>query len=117
MSHPGSQPPQQPPQQPTTDNPVVAAAQRVKSAFSSSQKPSVRIVRDNSNGLTRRETRAQNVTEKPLPPPPGEPTFSNRLAGARSRIFGHSGEHVEEKPSQKDYYDQERVDLMDVCGE
>jgi len=115
MSQPGSQPLQQPPQQPTTEHPVVAAAQRVKSAFSSSQKPSVRIVRDNSNGRTQRETGAQNVTEKPLPPPPGEPTFSSRLAGARSRIFGHSGDNVEEKPSQKDYYDQERVDLMDVC--
>ncbi|KAK0103955.1 hypothetical protein ONS96_005061 [Cadophora gregata f. sp. sojae] len=114
MSQPGSQPPH-PPQQPTAENPVVAAAQRVKSAFTSHQKPSVRIVRDNSNGGPRREPVAQNVTGKPLPPPPGEPTFSSRLAGARSRIFGHSGEHVQEKPSQNDYYDQDRVDLMDVC--
>ncbi|KAH7351213.1 hypothetical protein BKA65DRAFT_378703, partial [Rhexocercosporidium sp. MPI-PUGE-AT-0058] len=63
MSQPGSQPPQPPPPQ-STENPVVAAAQRVKSAFSSSQKPSVRIVRDSSNGRPRREPGAQNATEK-----------------------------------------------------
>ncbi|KAL2071195.1 hypothetical protein VTL71DRAFT_12430 [Oculimacula yallundae] len=114
MSQPGPQPPQGPTPQ-ATDNPVAAAAQKVKSAFSSSQKPSVRIVRGSSSRLPRHEPGAPNVTGKPLPPAPGEVTLSSRLADARSRIFGHSDtKHAHEQPQRQDYYDQDRVDLMDV---
>ncbi|CZS88181.1 hypothetical protein WAI453_000598 [Rhynchosporium graminicola] len=108
-------PPPQPPVPEETENSMAAAAQKVKSVFSSHQKPSVRIVRGSSAGLPCHESRTQNFTEKPLPPHPGENTIASRLAGARSRIFGHHEiEHAHEKPSRQDYYDQDRVDLMDV---
>jgi hypothetical protein len=114
MAHPGpSQCPSQPlPPPSTTGNPVMAVGRKVKSIFSSHQRPSIRILRNTSEpGLV---PATQDFAEKPLPPlpsrgnahgsessaeyaandvAPGElalplsrqNTFASRFAGARNR--------------------------------
>jgi len=143
MSHPGSsRPPSQPPPRTSisaAENPVeavVAAGRKVKSIFVSRNQPSVRILRGNSStGQPRRRAVSQNIEEKPLPPLPpleneqgpeshvqsnpneGSNRSTSRLNGVFQSIFGRrEKQHTDEYAFEKDCYDSDTVDLLDVVG-
>jgi hypothetical protein len=92
-----------------TDNPIVAIGRKVKSALTSSDQPSIRIVRGRST-----------ATEKPLPPlptqekaqePPQKASFASRF-----RSFFDDEKDDGHNAQSKDEYDASTVDLLDVMG-
>ena len=106
---------QPPPSSSKAENPVVALGQKVKAVLSTSQRPSVRILRGSSStGEPRRVPVSKSVPEKPVP--------ANLFADARNRagaairsLFG-SDENVTRGESFEHEYDTDTVDLMDVMG-
>ncbi|TVY78344.1 hypothetical protein LSUE1_G004718 [Lachnellula suecica] len=108
MDQPG--PSEHPLPPPPKENPVVAAAHKVKAALSSSsQRPSVGIYRGASS---------QQIARKPVPQPPApepvpkqENTFANRFRS----LFSHKDEdNYSDEKSRQNEYDSETVDLLDV---
>lgn len=142
-------PPQPPPPSSTTENPIVAVGRKVKSevksALSSSQRPSVRIQRGySSTGEFQRAPIAEATPAIPerhsLQTGPGqrpaaavdtpgtlpkEDASSSHIASIRNRagsawrsLFGHDNqkEDVADDGNFGQEYDSEMVDLLDVVG-
>lgn len=119
---PSSQPP---PPSSTTENPVVAIGRKVKSALSTQQQPSIRILRaSSSTGESRPSPVSRGLAEKPLPelPPSNENASTNRFSGAGNHasaavrsLFSRGG-NVTDDGFDKNEYDTDTVDLMDVVG-
>jgi hypothetical protein len=132
MDQPG--PSQPPPSSSTTENPIVAVGRKVKSILSTSQQPSIRILRS-SNGEQNRLPFSKGITEKlhlphgkaqgpgrgaeleesnvahaeaSRPPPKGKP-FASRFRS----LFGRKETDDE---FFRDEYDADTVDLLDVMG-
>ncbi|TVY37068.1 hypothetical protein LSUB1_G004218 [Lachnellula subtilissima] len=120
QSVPSSQPP---PPSSTTQNPVIAIGRKVKSALSTQQQPSIRILRaSSSTGESRPSPSSSGVAEKPLPelPQSNENASTNRFLNAANRasaavrsVFDR-GENVTDDGFDNNEYDTDTVDLMDV---
>lgn len=100
-------PPSQPAASSTTENPIVAVGRKVKSLLSTSDRPSIRIVRGTPG------------TEKPLPPlPPHEKEQEpeKKTFASRFRSLFSDDENATNDTHSRDEYDASTVDLMDVMG-
>jgi hypothetical protein len=125
----------------TAENPVVAVGRKVKSALSTQQRPSIRILRDSSqNHKARREptpgvitekksphlsrTGNANISESPTdyPVPHKQNASANRFtdvgnrAGTAIRSFFRREENNPDDGSVEREYDPDTVDLLDVMG-
>ena len=105
----------------TTENPIVAVGRKVKSVLSTSQRPSVRIIRKPSSTSDRRLLVSKDASEK-NGAGNGTATTGSHFVDARNRAgglirswFGRAEEPYEEK-SYADEYDPDTVDLLDVVG-
>lgn len=98
------------PPTPTTDNPVVALGQKVKAAFTSHQRPSVRILRE------RPAKSRTGLSSQDAPPTESEQNATATGIGAKFRsIFSREG-YATDRESSDHEYDRDTVDLLDVVG-
>jgi hypothetical protein len=134
MDQPG--PSQPPPASSTTENPIVAVGRKVKSILSTSQQPSIRILRP-SNGEPSRMPFSKGIAEKLHLPHgntqgPGRraeleesnvahaeasrPPLKGKSFASRFRsLFGRE-ENNTDNEFFRDEYDADTVDLLDVMG-
>lgn len=128
MAPPGSSLPQLPSS--ATENPVIAVGRKVKSALSSHQRPSIRILRESSSpvekgsageypsqpqihGAQGPESLAE-LSEHSAAHAPNEPkgnTFNNRFRS----LFNREDDSTDVISSESEY-DSDMVDLLDVVG-
>lgn len=142
MDQPSSSQP--PPSSSVSENPVVAVGRRVKSALSSHQQPSVRILRESSAGSPHRVPILGSIAEKLTPHRSShgtahqfeapaelpqtnttarESSISNRFSDAGSRatasvrsFFSHEKTPTGDESFDCDECDSDTVDLLDVVG-
>ncbi|KAF2153617.1 hypothetical protein K461DRAFT_321238 [Myriangium duriaei CBS 260.36] len=103
----------------TTENPIVAVGRKVKSVLSTSQRPSVRIIRKPPSAGDRRLPASGDVSEK-HGAGNGAATTRSHAIGARNSAgglmrswFGRAEDPCDQK-AYVDEYDPDTVDLLDV---
>lgn len=94
---------------PKTENPLVAVGRKVKSAISTDQQPSVRILRRSAS--TRQRHAAPERFDHA---PPTENVPPKGIGSSIRSFFGRKAEPQIEQSTEE--YDADTVDVLDVIG-